>query len=121
MTRGTDNGEGGRVTSRDLMAAVQGVYGRVDEAHERLDAVVAEQARTNLRLVGVEGKLTALRGAVNERLHEVEDEVGLLKRPWQIVGAAAQVVSRRLWLFAGVAVLALAVENLTVWLFGWPW
>lgn len=74
---------GGRVTSRDVLIAVQGVYERIDATNARVDEIVAGQE-------GIREALHALRETTNEALHTVEGRVNRLERPWRLLAGGWQ-------------------------------
>lgn len=89
MARKGSSSNGGRVTAREVLTAVEAVYGRVDDvygrvegAHERIDEIVREQGKVTVALV-------ELRACVNDELHKVRSDIRLLKRPWKLVGGWA--------------------------------
>ena len=111
MAKRTDSSNGGRVTAREVLAAVERVHGRVDEvygriedAHERIDHVVQGQGKVTVALV-------ELRSCVNDQLHAIADRVDTLEAPWRLIGRGPA------WFIAGIGAAAATVPVAT----RWPW
>lgn len=73
---------GGRATLRDVMEAVMGLNSRIDGTNERIDDSVVAQHHLNKRMGQLHDAMSDLRETTNDRLHEIEADVIMLKRPW---------------------------------------
>ncbi len=72
---------GGRATVRDVMTAVQGLHTRIDGNSERIDATLAGQQGLSKQMTGLHDKMHDLRTTTNDRLHEMEADILVIRRP----------------------------------------
>lgn len=77
----------GRATVRDVLQAVIGLNERIDDVNTRCDRTLAGQQKLSDKLVDLKGCVTKLEDTTNHRLHEMEADITMLKRPWIILAS----------------------------------
>lgn len=84
----------GRATVRDVLSAVLGLNERIDETHERIDGMsrridgaVAGQQRLSKQMTDLHGCMGKLEKTTNARLHGMETDITVFKRPWLILAS----------------------------------
>lgn len=110
-TQKTPATNGGRVTLRDLLGAVQGVNTRIDGVHTRIDEAVQGQQELSGQMNELHGAMHELRDATNDRLHAMKADVATLKRPWDLLASGWTKAGAA----AGAAVTLTSVITLELW------
>ncbi len=82
--RKKSNGNG-RATIRDVLTAVAGLHGRIDDTHARIDDSRDAQNSVAEQMGELHTAMTHLRETTNERLHEMEADITTLRRPWVLL------------------------------------
>ena len=77
----------GRATIRDVLTAVAGLHGRIDDTHTRIDDARDAQNNVAERMGELHTDMTHLREATNERLHDMEADITSLRRPWMLLAS----------------------------------
>lgn len=113
-TQKSSTPNGGRATLRDVMNVVTGLHQRIDATNERIDESVVTQHHTLSELVEIHSTVRALRETANERLHDIEGDVLMLKRPWVFL---AHGWTRSVALAGVVAGLSGTIMRLELWRF----
>ncbi len=75
----------GRATIRDVLEAVAGLHGRIDDTHARIDGTRDAQNGFAEQMGDLHTAMTHLRETTNERLHEMEADITGLRRPWLLL------------------------------------
>ncbi len=75
----------GRATIRDVLTAVAGLHGRIDDTHKRIDDARDAQNGVSEQMGDLHTAMTRLRETTNDRLHEMEADITTLRRPWLIL------------------------------------
>lgn len=86
-TQKSSTPNGGRATLRDIMNAVTGLNQRIDATNERIDDTVVAQHHTLKGMTQLHDVMRGLQETTNDRLHEMEDDILLLKRPWVLLAS----------------------------------
>lgn len=77
----------GRATIRDVLTAVAGLHGRIDDTHTRIDDARDAQNSVAERMTDLHTAMTHLRETTNDRLHEMETDITTLRRPWLMLAS----------------------------------
>lgn len=72
----------GRATVRDVLTAVLSLNERIDGTNDRIDETLAGQQKMSQKMIELHDSMHDLRQVTNERLHEMETDIHILKRPW---------------------------------------
>ncbi len=72
----------GRATTRDVLAAVQGLNERIDDTHQRIDSAFEGQQGLSAQMTSLHACMAKLEKTTNERLHLMESDITTLQRPW---------------------------------------
>jgi len=75
----------GRATIRDVLEAVTGLHGRIDDTHKRIDSTREAQNGFAEQMSELHTCMTKLRATTNERLHEMEADITTMRRPWMFL------------------------------------
>lgn len=105
---------GGRATIRDVMTAVDGLNERIDGTHQRIDESIATGQRLSEQMTELHDSLHSLREATNERLHGMEADVAVIKRPWILLASGW---SKALAVGGAAAAIGGTVGRLELWRF----
>ncbi len=63
------------------MTAVQGLHARIDGNSERIDAALTGQQGLSKQMSGLHDKMADLRETTNDRLHDMEADIMIIRRP----------------------------------------
>ncbi len=105
---------GGRVTTRDLFDAVTNLGGRIDALHQRDDAAVERHQQLSNQMGDLHTGLHDLREVTNDRLHVMEADISLIKRPLTLVTSGW---SKIVVLSGGIGTVLALVARLELWRF----
>lgn len=75
----------GRATVRDVLSAVTGLNGRIDDLSSRVDGAIRGQQELSQQMTNIHGSIDKLEKTTNERLHMIETDITMLRRPWKIL------------------------------------
>lgn len=103
---------GGRATIRDVMTAVQGLHGRIDGNSKRIDATLAGQQGLSKQMTGLHDKMHDLRETTNDRLHDMEADIMVIRRPLALLAQGWTKVAA----FSGASMaISAAVVRFELW------
>ncbi len=105
---------GGRVTTRDLLDAVTNLGKRIDSLHTRDDAAAARHQQLSDQMGDLHTGLHDLREVTNDRLHVMEADISLIKRPLLLVTSGW---SKTVAFSGGFGAVLALVARLELWRF----
>lgn len=68
-------------TTQEIFGALQTVTARIDDTHQRIDATLAGQQGLSQQMTGLHNKMHDLRETTNDRLHDMEADIMVIRRP----------------------------------------
>lgn len=105
---------GGRATIRDVLNVVTDTNERIDDTHKRIDATNAGQQRLSKQMLELHDSMHDLRKVTNDRLHAMEADITLIKRPLTLLASGW---TKALATGGAMATLSGILVKLEVWRF----
>ena len=104
----------GRATVRDVLTAVLNLNERIDETNQRIDGALLGQQGLLKEMITVHQSVDKLEHTTNDRLHEMEADITMLKRPWLLLASGW---SKAAAVGGFAAAISGAVVKLELWRF----
>ena len=83
----TSTPNSGRATVRDVLEAVQGLNGRIDDTNQRIDTAFEGQQGLSEQMTDLHACMVKLEKTTNERLHVMAADIVTVQRPWLLIAS----------------------------------
>lgn len=101
-------------TTQEIFGAIQAISTRIDGTNERIDSAFGGQQGLSKQMTELHTSMNNLEKVTNERLHEMEGEIAVLKRPWTLIASGW---SKTVALGGVAAALSGTIVRLELWRF----